>query len=336
MGEARSVACAAPSKRVCTARPLDPAGFLLPTAHMLAALLLLTWGHAMAAPNGGTPLPASVRSRMEDAEYGEARRELDALLRKAMPDERRVACYVAHAVCDVSLGDDAAAQQSFQKLLVLQPGYQPDPNRTSPKVLEVFDVVRARLAADGALDQAYRPRFQPLEDTLAGTPVHLRVSFESPAAAALVRAFVRYRRVGESSFESAELARAPGDAVAFEGDIPASAIVPTDDELALDYVLDATDKDGARLTGVGTATLPLQFRVRRAEADARLTAPRPRKADGTQQALKVAAWVMPLVLGAVTVGALVLVAGAILGLTALEPGASHFFLRPRPQDPSQG
>ncbi len=88
----------------------------------------------------------------------------------------RAALYAGHAVCDVSLGDDAAAAQSFQKLLTLQPDYAADPNRTSPKVLEVFELVRARMLEQGALDNAYQPEFQPAVDVGSGEPVPLKVA----------------------------------------------------------------------------------------------------------------------------------------------------------------
>jgi hypothetical protein len=274
----------------------------------------------------GTPgtLPDKVQQLMDDAEYQQARRQMDRLLRSPkLPLAQRVGLYAAHAFCDVSLGDEVTAQQSFQKLLTLQPTYKADPATTSPKVLDVFELVRARMADQGALDSAYQPEFQPLPDVLVGEAVAVKAAFKGPPAQAIERLFVRYRRVGEQSFESAELVREePG--VAFGGTIPSSFLQGTE-EFAVEYYLDAVNGAGERLTGVGTPALLLQFKVSTPEALAE-TGGAP-KASGGDTLRKVAGVVVPLLLGGLGVTSVALLTVGILVLTGLEPGASHLFIR---------
>ncbi|MBI5494259.1 MAG: hypothetical protein HY904_04475 [Deltaproteobacteria bacterium] len=286
---------------------------------MWLALLPAAWLLLQAA------VPPAVQELMDDAEYQKARRQVDRLLRNSrLSADDRVALYAAHAFCDVSLGDDATAQQSFQKLLTLKPGYRADPNTTSPTVLEVFTLVRARMAEQGALDQAYGPEFQPLPDVSLGEAVDVRVAFRAPAAAELDRAFIRYRRVGEASFESAELPRAEGGGAVFAGAVPAT-FLQADDDFAVEYHLEAVNAAGERLTGVGTADLPLQFRVDSPKTLA--VAAEPPRRGGADTGKKVAGLVVPWVVGAVAVLAVAWVAGSILVLTAIQPGASHLFVR---------
>jgi hypothetical protein len=293
-------------------------------------LLFTVWALGLASP---LALPDKVQQLMDDAEYQQARRQMDRLLRNPkLGVDQRVGLYAAHAFCDVSLGDDTSAQQSFQKLLTLQPTYKADPAATSPKVLEVFELVRARMAEQGALDSAYQPEFQPVPDAVAGEGVPVKVGFKGPPAASVERVFVRYRRVGEASFESAELPRA-AQTPTFAGAIDASVLQGAE-AFDVEYFLDALGAGGERLTGVGTANLPLQFHVASQQAFEAALAPGPKKGGGADTVKKVAAIVVPLVLGGSAVLAVAVLTAGILGLTAVEPGAVHLLLRlGRPQQP---
>jgi tetratricopeptide (TPR) repeat protein len=294
------------------------------TAQLALGVALLLQG----APAGAPPppaLPEAVQELLDDAEYAKARRSIDRALRApSLPADQRVALYAAHALCDISLGDETAAAQAYQKLLTLRPDHRVDPARTSPKVLEVFQLVRARMAEEGALDSAYQPEFQPLPDVTAGEDLPVAVSFKGVPAASIQRLFVRYRRVGDASFESAELPRGTGGG-AFSGAIPRTFLREDEDDYAVDYYLDALDGQGERLTGVGTAALPLQFKVTRPETvDARGQQAR---ADNMEQVKKVLAIAVPIVVGVVAVAGVGCVGTSVLGLTALDPGATHLWLR---------
>lgn len=314
-------------------RGLTPTCGLRDAALMQGVASMVLWSMLWALLPGSNDLPPAVTSLLEDAEYTQARRAVERELRAGkVTKDQRVQLYQAHAVCDLSLGDDASAQESFQKLLVLEPAWRPDPDRTSPKVLDAFQLVRSRMAEQGALDQAFGLQFQPLDDVASGVAVPVTVAFDAEPAAAIARAFVRYRQVGESGFESVELVRTPGDRVAFSGEIPTGALASAEDEVAVDYLLEAQAADGARLAGAGSADLPLRFRVRRPEALARLDRPDARRGAQMEQVMKVLALVMPVVVGAASISVVGMFAAGVVALTALEPGASHFFLRPRPQD----
>jgi hypothetical protein len=297
---------------------------------MLATVLGMMWVLTAAS----APLPDKVQQLLDDAEYQQARRQMDRLLRSGKISlDQRVGLYAAHAFCDVSLGDDTTAQQSFQKLLTLQPTYKADPASTSPKVLEVFELVRSRMAEQGALESAFQPDFQPLPDAVMGESVPVKVAFKGPPAGAVERVFVRYRRVGEASYESAELPKQAGTGAQFVGAIDA-AVLQGGDEQDVEYYLDALGSAGERLTGVGTGNLPLQFHVATAQAFAAQDAAPVKKASGVDTLRKVAAIVVPLVLGGAAVGAVALLTVGILGLTAVEPGAAHLVWRlGRPQQP---
>ncbi|MEW5854213.1 MAG: hypothetical protein AB2A00_35895 [Myxococcota bacterium] len=289
---------------------------------MLAAFLVLKLA-AAAGPAAG--LPSDVQELMDDAEYQKARKQMDRSLRSSrLSREQRVTLYAAHAVCDVSLGDEAAAAQSYQKLLTLDPAWRPDAARTSPKVLEVYEVVRGRLQEQGALESAFQPEFQPIPDAAPGEDVRVAVAFKGPPASSVERVFVRYRRVGDASFESAELKRA-AKGNTFDGVIPETFLRADEDDYAVDYYLDAEDGQGERLTGVGTAVLPLQFRVTRPEAATARAGTS--QGEGAEQARRVAAVVVPVVLGAVSLVVVAGVTGAVLALTTLDPGATHLWLR---------
>jgi len=291
-----------------------------------AYVVLVALGAAPAPAASALVIPPQLQALLDDAEYQRARKQVDRLLRnQKLAAADRVVLYAAHAECDVSLGDDAAAEQSFQKLLTLQPDYRADATRTPPKVLEVYALVRSRMQEQGALESAYGAEFQPLADVATGEEIPVRVAFKSPAAAGIERVFIRFRRVGQPGFESAELAAAAGPIKEFQGAIPKEALASDEEEFAVDYLLDALGADGARLTGVGTLQLPLQFRVSR--PDVLAAGIRAGQQSSGETARKVAVVVVPLVIGGAVVLVVASVTAVILGLTALDPGASHLFIR---------
>jgi tetratricopeptide (TPR) repeat protein len=97
------------------------------------------------------------RERIEDLDFAGAVRELGAIIdpRRAAKakdlslEELRLLCssYDLRARAHFNLGNLKGAEADFQALIRLNPGYAIDRQTLSPKVVDLFDKVRARIAA---------------------------------------------------------------------------------------------------------------------------------------------------------------------------------------------
>jgi hypothetical protein len=82
-----------------------------------------------------------------EGRYEEARDVLLKALKfkeEKLERNRRLGALSYLAFCQIALGDMPAAQESFKRLLTLEPAYRL-PAGTSPKIVKVFDDVRAKM-----------------------------------------------------------------------------------------------------------------------------------------------------------------------------------------------
>lgn len=119
------------------------------TTGIVCILLVLGWGfpnRAVAAPQPGELVDTGITMYLE-GHYEKARDLLlKALKFKELELERnrRLGALQYLAFCQIALGDMPAARESFKRLLTLEPAYRL-PAGTSPKIVKVFEDVRAKM-----------------------------------------------------------------------------------------------------------------------------------------------------------------------------------------------
>jgi hypothetical protein len=98
------------------------------------------------APTAAGLVDQGVRGYLE-GRYEQAREMLvKALSSKTLDDNRRMGALYYLACCNIALDDLPAAKRVFAKLLKLRADYQL-PTGTAPKIVRVFEQVKAKLAA---------------------------------------------------------------------------------------------------------------------------------------------------------------------------------------------
>jgi hypothetical protein len=116
---------------------------------MLCILLVLLWGlppRLAAGENPGELVDQGVQTYLA-GRYAHARTLFEKALKFKELDldrNRRLGALMYLAFCHIALSDQGSAEETFKRLLVLQPAYQL-PAGTSPKIVTVFEEVRAQM-----------------------------------------------------------------------------------------------------------------------------------------------------------------------------------------------
>lgn len=208
------------------------------------------------------PVLARARDLMSEAEYAEAQRIISRRLANSrLSSHAKVQLYWAQGLCLVSLDNAVAAKSSFLKLLALEPFFEPG-NHTSPKILSAFQDAKSIFEKAGGYDEVYRPRLIPIDDQSTGQNVQVHFSIGNLSRLSDVHRTVLYlRQLGTSDYTSIDMVRDASTKGAYVATIPASLVTPKEDTFSVEYYVDALSITFHRLSGVGTAKLPLSFLV---------------------------------------------------------------------------
>lgn len=119
------------------------------TVGMLCMFLALGWGYPPGATGEAQPgeLVDTGISMYLEGRYERARDLLLKALKfkeEELGRNRRLGALAYLACCQIALGDVPAAQNSFKRLLTLEPDYRL-PAGTSPKIVAVFEKVRSQM-----------------------------------------------------------------------------------------------------------------------------------------------------------------------------------------------
>ncbi len=116
---------------------------------MFCILLVLGWGLSPRAFGGEQPgelVDRGIGMYLE-GRYEKARDLLLKALKfkhEELERNRRLGALSYLAFCQIALGDTPAARESFERLLTLEPDYRL-PAGTSPKIVKLFEEVRAKM-----------------------------------------------------------------------------------------------------------------------------------------------------------------------------------------------
>ena len=119
------------------------------TTGIVCILLVLGWGfpdRTAAAPQPGELVDKGITMYLE-GRYEKARDLLLKALKfkgEQLERNRRLGALSYLAFCQIALGDMPAARESFKRLLTLESAYRL-PAGTSPKIITVFERVRAKM-----------------------------------------------------------------------------------------------------------------------------------------------------------------------------------------------
>lgn len=193
-------------------------------------------------------LVAAQRS-IEALEYPEAVNVLEAFLRRGDGRPGTVTrAYELLAVAAASSGEEAQAVWAYERLLALEPSWQP-PAELSPRLAAALERARAELPPGAALSVGLaRPR-----SAAAGRPLSVTLVAEADALGIVRGARVRHRPAGARTFSQVTVRGAPPVEVV----VPASAT--TGD--AVELWAAALDEHGNEIAQLGSAGEPLRLPV---------------------------------------------------------------------------
>jgi hypothetical protein len=273
------------------------------------ASLLLFASSAAASPRDDR-FVSRAESLMDEAEYARAQKVIDrGLARERLGADVKKALYLLEGTCWVSLGKRSRARSSYAKVLTIDPAYKVG-TATSPKVREVFAETRAEMVKSGALESAFQVQHTPPGNLLPGQDAQLALAFrETSRAEAVARVVLYLRRAGTSDFAAVDAT--PDDEGAWAARVPPYLVAQERETYAMEYYLEAYGEGSeARLTGAGTAALPLGF----------LVIPPAALAEGEQEAEAEPGFpIVPVAVGAGVGAAVLIAAGAVGAFFLLAP-----------------
>lgn len=158
-----------------------------------------------------------------------------------------------------SNGDEAAAEQAFIAAIEAHSPIVLDPLYETPELAKIFKTARGK----AKVSDAANPNPPASVDGFAHTKlisaeakqpltIDASVSEDIP----VFSMFVYHRRYGEDSFQST--AMNPTNATRFEGTIPADMVTTSQ----MDYYIEALDRGGSVIAGVGNENEPIEVLVR--------------------------------------------------------------------------
>ncbi|MBI4819796.1 MAG: hypothetical protein HY791_26215 [Deltaproteobacteria bacterium] len=212
---------------------------------LIAAALAACVSSAYAEPD---PEIESARRLIEvELRFAEGAEILESLAQKELPREQKLDVYRLLGIAYVARGAPEAAQAAFGALLSLDPGFDLDP-RLSPKILEVFNKVRAKMIE--------RPKLVDVTAEVVGEQIIWKGRIEDPLRLA-VDVMLYTRRPPEAFL---------GTKVSIDGLAHLDARLPataTDGELRVEYYVIARDVAGRIVAQVGSPEAPSSLVVER-------------------------------------------------------------------------
>jgi hypothetical protein len=255
---------------------------------MIVNLVLTLLLGAVRADESANPYLVRAKSLFASQRFIEARVQLEIALEvPAMDSSQRLEALDLLGRCQIAEGKRALAEDSFARLLTLDPHWELD-RGASPKVLGVFDAAKSRLFA---LD------FVALSPLLA-PPMQPRAAVVDPWKR-VARVWLMSKANGEKSWHEQELPLIEHVAAFDFGPAP----------LAERWYLEARDTTGAPVARLGSPDQPFILAVHSSVPEeavvARAATPAPPSTSATR-AKRTGAWVVAAVALAAGVGGLVL------------------------------
>jgi len=215
---------------------------------MLAALA----SPASAQTDDAQALLEQGRRLYADLEYQEAESVLTrALATPGLPDAFRVQVLETLGFVQVVEDEEPAARSSFERLFAIDPYYIVREPSGSPRVEEIVESVRSRVAPDAAIDPEAAIRMDLPAAARPDDPTEVRLAVSSPA---IVRLVIRVRGDHDVAFHSQDVSVSGGSVVA--------SIAPVSDATELEIYVEGRDARGRLVTREGSALLPLHLPVR--------------------------------------------------------------------------
>ena len=221
-------------------------------ALIVLTLLSIMAGGASAQTEDAQSLLEQGRRLYADLEYQEAESVLTrALATPGLPDAFRVQVLETLGFVQVVEDEEPAARSSFERLFAIDPYYVVREPSGSPRVEEIVESVRSRVAPDAAIDPDARIRVDLPAAARANAATEVRLAVSSPAIARLV---IEVRGDHDVAFRAQDVAVAGGSVVA--------SIPPLADATELEIYVEGRDASGRLVTREGSPLLPLRLPVR--------------------------------------------------------------------------
>lgn len=160
--------------------------------------------------------------------------------------------------------NEADTKQAFIAAIEAYPSIVIDPLYETPELSRIFESARkeAKPAANTSNNTPSNVKgFQHTKLISAEGNQPLTIDASVSEDIPVFRMFVHHRRFGEEQFKSVEMS--PTSATRFEGTIPANEVTTSQ----LDYYIEALDRAGNVIAGVGSENEPVETLVRGGEGD---------------------------------------------------------------------
>jgi hypothetical protein len=262
------------------------------SAVLLLALCVLGAGAAVADEDRAAADLEAARRAIEALEYPEAVNVLEALLRRGDARPAVTArAYELLATAAASSGEEAQAVWAYERLLALEPGWQPAAEQ-SPRLAAALERARAALPEGATLSIVLeRP-----PTAAAGRPLTVTLVTRSDGLGLVRGARVRHRPVGARTSSQ----------VTVRGAAPLEVVVPASSTTgrAVELWAAALDEHGNELAWVGSADAPLRVPIGPAAAPRSGNGPRGGDEGGSSVLGRWWSWtgVVALVAGGVVLG----------------------------------
>lgn len=186
-----------------------------------------------------------------DLEYQEAESALTrALAMPGLPDAFRVQVLESLGFVQVVEDEEAAARNSFERLFAIDPYFVVREPSGSPRVAEIVESVRSRVAPDAAIDPDAQIRVDLPSAALASSATEVHLAVSSPA---IVRLVIHVRGDHDVAYRTQDVAVGGGAVVA--------SLAPVPDATELEIYVEGRDARGRLVTREGSQLSPLHLPV---------------------------------------------------------------------------
>ncbi len=153
--------------------------------------------------------------------------------------------------------DEASTEQAFIAAIEAYPKIVLNPVYETPELAAIFEGARKKAKPpENVSDVPDVDGFQHTKLISAQGKQPLTIDVQVSENIPVFRMFVHHRRFGEESFQSTEMS--PTSATAFAGTIPQDLVITSQ----LDYYIEALDRAGNVIAGVGSKDEPIEVLVR--------------------------------------------------------------------------
>ena len=255
---------------------------LLVAAAALAAALAAAPGPARAQEGGAPPASAGrveeqLARGLEQFQELEYRDAIDTLRPVRLDQEatraQRLQALELIGISHLILDEKARAEEAFEDLLTLDPGYQLQHDDGAPKIREFFDSVRKKVVPNSSGGMETRLEHAAPSEAIAGRTVEIEAVVKS-GLSRVAEMVVRWRRRGVLGYDSAPMRREPAAGGAGERWRTRFVPPPSRTPYAVDYYVEARNAAGGAVGRIGGPDSPLALPVAPGEPVA-IDRPRP-------------------------------------------------------------